>query len=158
MIQLTHEPLDHAALLQSVSSHQAGAALLFLGTVREFTAGQQTLQLNYTAYESMALGQLEQLQQDALQQFPVTAVGIQHRLGELALGDVSVAIAVSSPHRADAYECSRWLIDTLKQRIPIWKQEHYADGRVEWQHPGEPTGQVAEADSQPQSGASNDGQ
>lgn len=136
MIQLTHAAIDPAALLESVSDNQAGAVLLFLGTVREFTAGEQTSHLNYMAYESMAQSSLLQLEQEAAEQYDIVRIGIVHRLGELSLGEVSVAIAVSSAHRATAYECSRWLIDTLKQRIPIWKQEHYTDGRVEWQHPG----------------------
>ncbi len=150
MIQLTHEAIDSAALLESVRDDQAGAVLLFLGTVREFTAGEQTSHLTYTAYESMARRALQQLELEAAEQFDIVRMGIVHRLGELALGEVSVGIAVSSAHRAIAYECSRWLIDTLKQRIPIWKQEHYSDGRVEWQHPGmlqNPTAETAAGDS-----------
>ncbi len=137
MIQLTDQPLDYAAITESVRDPAAGAVVLFLGTVREFTAGQQTEQLEYEAYREMALASLQQLVQEAASMYPLVKVAVVHRLGVLQLTDVAVAIAVSTPHRAQAFAAGQWLIDTLKQRVPIWKREHYVDGRVQWQHPSQ---------------------
>lgn len=136
MIQLVTEPIDYSAVTEAVRSHNAGAVVLFLGTVREFTRGEQTSWLEYEAYDEMAVASMRQLETDVLAKFPVTSVAIVHRKGRMELGEISVAIAVSSPHRADAFEAGRWLIDTLKEQVPIWKKEHYSDGREEWQHPG----------------------
>lgn len=135
MIQLTDQPLDYTAITESVRDPAAGAVVLFLGTVREFTAGQQTEQLEYEAYREMAETSLQQLADEASARFPIVKSAIVHRLGVLQLSDVAVAIAVSTPHRAQAFAAGQWLIDTLKQRVPIWKREHYIDGRVQWQHP-----------------------
>ncbi len=139
MIELTDQPIDFHALTESVRDNGAGAVVLFLGTVREFTKGVQTAWLDYEAYPEMARASMAQLDADVRTHFPVTGVAISHRTGTLQLGDVSVAIAVSAPHRAQAFDAGRWLIDTLKERVPIWKKEHYSDGREEWQHPGLPT-------------------
>lgn len=136
MIQLVTDPIDYSAVTESVRSNDAGAVILFLGTVREFTRGEQTSWLEYEAYDEMAIASMAQLEAEARSRFPVKHVAIVHRKGRMDLGEISVAIAVSSPHRADAYEAGRWLIDTLKERVPIWKKEHYSDGREEWQHPG----------------------
>lgn len=135
MIYLTDQPLDYTAITESVRDPVAGAVVLFLGTVREFTAGQQTEQLEYEAYREMAEASLRQLAAEASTRFPIVKSAIVHRLGVLQLSDVAVAIAVSTPHRAEAFAAGQWLIDTLKQRVPIWKREHYTDGRVQWQHP-----------------------
>lgn len=147
MIELTTDPIDYASVTEHVRSHLAGAVVLFLGTVRELTRGVQTAWLEYEAYAEMARVSLEQLEAEARAQFPLIEVAIVHRVGRLELGDVSVAIAVSTPHRADAYEAARWLIDTLKERVPIWKKEHYSDGREEWQHPGMATESVTAPES-----------
>ena len=136
MIELTTEPLDYNQLTESVRDHAAGAVTLFLGTVREFTRGVQTSWLEYEAYPDMARASMVELEAEAFQKFTVTRIAISHRTGTMALGEISVAIAVSSPHRDQAFEAGRWLIDTLKERVPIWKKEHFADGRKEWQHPG----------------------
>lgn len=136
MIHLVTEPIDYSAVTEAVRSHNAGAVVLFLGTVREFTRGEQTSWLEYEAYDQMAIASMSQLEADVRTRFPVTEVAIVHRKGRMELGEISVAIAVSSPHRADAFEAGRWLIDTLKEQVPIWKKEHYSDGREEWQHPG----------------------
>jgi len=135
VIYLTDQPLDYTAITESVRDPVAGAVVLFLGTVREFTAGQQTEQLEYEAYGEMAEASLRQLAAEASTRFPIVKSAIVHRLGVLQLSDVAVAIAVSTPHRAEAFAAGQWLIDTLKQRVPIWKREHYTDGRVQWQHP-----------------------
>lgn len=136
MIELTEQPIDFTALTESVRDHRAGAVVLFLGTVREFTGDQQTTSLNYEAFPEMAKSSMEQLEVEARERFPVTDVAISHRFGHLQLGEISVAIAVSAPHRGQAFEAGKWLIDTLKERVPIWKQENYIDGRTEWVHPG----------------------
>lgn len=139
MIELTNQPLDFHSLSEFVRSDAAGAVVVFLGTVREFTRGVQTQALEYTAYHEMARQSLQQLETEVRQKFPVIEVGILHRVGALKLGDVSVAIAVSTPHRAEAFAAGQWLIDTLKLRVPIWKKECFSDGREEWQHPGIPS-------------------
>ena len=136
MIQLTHDPIDTHQLTESVRDTAAGAIVLFLGTVRELTDGRRTLALDYEAYPEMATAKIEEIVQAARQKWPVTAYGIIHRLGHLELGDVSVAVAVSCPHRVEAFEAGRYLIDTLKEIVPIWKKENFDDGTTEWVHPG----------------------
>lgn len=138
MVELTHEPIDTAALLTAVNSPQAGAVVLFLGTVREFTQGRRTVALDYECYPGMARKKMEELEAEARQRWPVINCGIVHRLGRLELGEASVAVAVSTPHRNDAFEAGRWLIDTLKEVVPVWKRENWDDGSQEWVHPGEP--------------------
>lgn len=135
-IELTHEPIDCPAVLESVRTTEAGAVVLFLGTVREFTQGRQTSALDYEAYPEMALKMLQQLADEAARRWPVLRAAVVHRLGRLELGEVSVAVAVSTPHRNDAFEAGRYLIDRLKEVAPIWKQEHWSDGTSEWVHPG----------------------
>jgi molybdopterin synthase catalytic subunit len=136
MISLTREPIDTAELTQRVRSDQAGAIVLFLGTVREMTDGRQTVALDYNAHDEMALVQMQQLYDETCHRWPVIKAGIIHRLGRLELGDVSVAVAVSCPHRHQAFDAARHLIDRLKEVVPIWKQENWADGTTEWVHPG----------------------
>lgn len=135
MIELTDKPIDHEQVLQHVRSHLAGAAVLFLGTVREFTNTVQTASLDYEAYPEMACSAMESLATEAKQRWPLVEVAIAHRVGHLELGDVAVAVAVSSAHRQPSFEAGQWIIDTLKQRVPIWKKERYADGTTEWVHP-----------------------
>jgi molybdopterin synthase catalytic subunit len=136
MIELVEEPIDPARLLAHVSSHQAGAVVLFLGTTRQFTGQQETLSLDYECYPEMAAEKLHELEAEARRRWPIVEAAIVHRLGHLELGEASVAIAVSSPHRQDAFEAGRWLIDRLKEVVPIWKQENWADGTSQWVHPG----------------------
>ena len=139
MIQLTHDPIDNQAVIEAVSSTKAGAVVLFLGTTREFTDGRQTESLDYESYGEMATSKLEQLEEEARQRWSLVDVNVVHRLGHLALGEASVAIAVSAPHRQDAFTAGQWLIDTLKEVVPIWKKENWADGTSEWVHPGMPS-------------------
>ena len=139
MIQLNHEPIDSNQVLASVQSPHAGAVVLFLGTTREFTAGRQTESLDYESYGEMAASKLQELEEQARQQWALTEVTIVHRLGHLEIGEASVAIAVSAPHRKDAFTAGQWLIDTLKEIVPIWKKENWADGTSEWVHPGMPS-------------------
>lgn len=134
MPQLTAEPIDYHALTEQVRSAAAGAVLVFLGTVREMTHGRQTTALDYEAYPEMALGQMQQLIDTARQRWPIVAVEMIHRLGRLELGDISIAIAVSCPHRREAFEAGQFLIDEFKQVVPIWKKENWADGTTAWVH------------------------
>ena len=136
MISLTHDPIDYQQLTESVRSNDAGAVVVFLGTVREMTGGRQTVALDYDAFPEMAQAKLAELEAEVRSKWPVTDIGIVHRLGRLELGEISVAAAVSCPHRADAFEAGRYLIDRLKVVVPIWKQENWADGTTEWVHPG----------------------
>ncbi len=135
MIQLTNETIDYTALTESVRSTAAGAVVLFLGTVREMTEGRQTIALDYEAFPEMASTKLEELLAEACEKWPVSKAAIAHRLGRLELGDVSVAVAVSTPHRQQAFEAGKYLIDRLKVIVPIWKKENWADGSTAWVHP-----------------------
>jgi molybdopterin synthase catalytic subunit len=136
MIEMTRDPIDYAALTESVRSKKSGAVVLFLGTVRETTAGRQSLALEYESYAEMAQVKLAELEAAARTRWPVDELAVAHRVGRLELGEISVAVAVSCPHRADAFEAGRFLIDELKLTVPIWKKEQYADGTTEWVHPG----------------------
>lgn len=136
MIQLTRQPIDAAALIAQVSSPRAGAVVLFLGTVRELTGGRQTIALDYECYPEMAERKLAELEAEARRRWPVIECALVHRLGHLELAEASVAVAVSTPHRRDAFEAGQWLIDTLKVVVPVWKKENWADGSTEWVHPG----------------------
>ena len=135
MIHLTVNPIDATALLQSAQQPAAGAVVLFLGITRQFTKGRETASLSYEAYREMAVKELERLERQARERWPLVDCNIVHRLGEVPLAEASVAIAVSSHHRGDAFDAGRWLIDTLKETVPIWKQEHWANGGAEWVHP-----------------------
>jgi molybdopterin synthase catalytic subunit len=136
MIQLTHEPIDTAAIVKQASHPHAGAVVLFLGTTRELTGGRQTVALDYEAYGEMAKRKLAELEAEARRRWPVIECIVVHRLGRVPPAEASVAIAVSTPHRGDAFAASQWLIDSLKRDVPIWKREQWADGTTEWVHPG----------------------
>jgi molybdopterin synthase catalytic subunit len=148
MIELTQQPIDYSALTESVRSHQAGAVVLFLGTVREFTGEAHTAWLEYEAYPEMAVAALQRLEAEVRRRFTVTEAAISHRYGRLELGEIAVAVAVSSPHRSQAFDAGRWLIDTLKECVPIWKKEHYTDGATEWLHPEATPGCSQDPDSE----------
>jgi molybdopterin synthase catalytic subunit len=136
MIEITSSPIDHAALTERVRATHAGAVCTFLGTVRELTGDRQTAALEYEAYGEMALKKLAELESEARNRWPIIDLALVHRTGALDPGDVSVVVAVSTPHRHQAFEACRWLIDTLKEVVPIWKRERWADGQEEWIHPG----------------------
>jgi molybdopterin converting factor subunit 1 len=127
---IVRERIDTAGTLARLKRGEDGAALVFEGVVRNQTRGRTTLYLHYEAYEEMALAQLETLAGQALGQFQVRDVAIVHRLGRLEIGETSVLIAVASAHRAAAFDACRWLIDTLKKTVPIWKKEYFEDGAV----------------------------
>ena len=139
MINITEQQIDEAKLLAEVKTDQAGAVVLFLGTTRVFTdvdgTQKQTARLEYECYREMALKELEQLEATAREKWSIVCLSIMHRIGEVPLGETSVAIAVSSRHRSESFEAGRWLIDTLKGRVPIWKKENWADGSTDWVHP-----------------------
>jgi molybdopterin synthase catalytic subunit len=126
MVRLQREPLDLAGL--QATSPEDGALCLFVGVVRRENAGKAVLRLEYEAYEEMALPLMAEIETEVRKKWPVTDVRLVHRLGPLAIGEASVAVAVASPHRAEAFAACRYAIDTLKARVPIWKKEFYADG------------------------------
>ncbi len=136
MIQVTQDPIDNTAVLQQVASNRAGAVVLFLGTTREFTGERRTESLDYECYGDMAQKKMAELEAEARERWPIIGCAIVHRVGHLDLGEASVAIAVSSPHRGDAFDAGKWLIDTLKEVVPIWKKENWTDGTSQWVHPG----------------------
>ena len=135
MIQLTDQPIDAATAIAAVHTQQAGAVVLFLGTVRAETDGRQTLSLDYQCYAELAEKTLGELEAEARRRWPLLGCAVIHRLGNVAVGETSVAIAVSSAHRQAAFAAGQWLIDRIKQVVPIWKEEHYADGDSTWIHP-----------------------
>jgi molybdopterin synthase catalytic subunit len=136
MIRLTHNPIDHHALTEQVRRPDCGAVVTFLGSVRDLTGDKLTLALDYEAYAGMAESKLAQIEADTRQRWPIGDIVLEHRLGHLEVGAISVAVAVSCPHRAQAFEACRHAIDRLKELVPIWKKEHWADGSSEWVHPG----------------------
>ena len=133
---IAREPIDTAAFLKKIKGPEDGAAIVFEGIVRNNTGGRRTLFLDYEAYEEMAVKEMESLIGRAFDQFKVRDAMIIHRLGRIEIGETSVLIVVSSAHRAAAFDACRWLIDTLKRTVPIWKKEHFEDGAV-WSD-GEP--------------------
>jgi len=134
MIRLVRAPIDLVSL--QATSPADGALCLFVGVVRDENAGRPVLHLEYEAYEEMALRLMEEIADETRRRWPVTDVRIVHRLGRLAIGEASVAVAVASPHRAEAFAACRHAIDTLKATVPIWKKESYADGAVWLEGPG----------------------
>jgi molybdopterin synthase catalytic subunit len=127
---LTRDRIDTEKILRELEQPEDGAAVVFEGIVRNNTRGRRTLFLNYEAYEQMALKQIEELARQALAQHPVRDIRVAHRVGRLEIGEASVVIVVASAHRGPAFEACRWLIDTLKKTVPIWKKEHFADGAM----------------------------
>ena len=127
---MVREKIDTQAVLTRLKQPADGAAVVFEGIVRDNTRGRRTLYLNYEAYEEMALKQMDALAEQALHEFSIRDVAIVHRLGRLEIGETSVLIVVASGHRAAAFDACRWLIDSLKRTVPIWKKEHFEDGAV----------------------------
>ena len=133
---IVERALDPAALVAEVSGPAHGALVLFVGTVRDTNEGRAVTGIEYTAYRAMAERELADIVREAEQQFEGARVAAEHRLGTLGLGEASVAVAVAHGHRAAAYEASRYVIEEIKRRLPIWKREHYAGGAREWVHAG----------------------
>jgi molybdopterin synthase catalytic subunit len=139
---IVRTPLDASSLLAEVASLANGASVLFIGTVREVNDGRAVSGIEYAAYEGMAARELESIVSEAASRFDTHDIVVEHRIGELGLGDASVVIAVAHAHRAPAYEASRFVIEELKRRVPIWKREQYVDGTREWIDPTAPRTEV----------------
>jgi molybdopterin synthase catalytic subunit len=148
-VRIVRERIDTESIVSRLKKPEDGAVVIFDGVVRDNTRGRRTLYLDYEAYDAMALPQMESLAVQARTRFKVRGVSIVHRLGRLEIGETSVLIVVASAHRGPAFEACRWIIDTLKKTVPIWKKEYFEDGAVwadgepfpeEIQRPGGATG------------------
>jgi molybdopterin synthase catalytic subunit len=136
MIHLTKNIINYQALTEQIRRSDCGAVVLFLGTVRDLTGDRLTVTLDYEAYPAMAEKKMAEIEAETRKRWPIGDIIMEHRLGHLEVGDISVAVAVSCPHRAQAFEACRYAIDRLKELVPIWKKENWADGSSEWVHPG----------------------
>lgn len=130
--RITVDPIDPAQVMAAVGGDEDGAVLLFLGVVRNHADGRPVDGMHYEAYAAMADQVLEEIAGEAAEIAGSDRIAVVHRTGELKIGEASVAIAVSSPHRAEAYAASRHVIEEIKKRLPVWKHEHYLDGEVGW--------------------------
>lgn len=135
---VTLDPIDPCALLTGFVAETDGAAILFIGTVRNHNEGREVGHLDYQAYPPMAEATLQAIVGEARAKWQTGDMAVTHRYGRLEIGDVSVAIAVAAPHRGDAYAASRYIIEELKKRVPIWKREGYLTGESEWLRGNEP--------------------
>jgi molybdopterin synthase catalytic subunit len=132
MFELTEQPIDHAALRNALADRRSGALATFEGWVRDHNEGRQVKALGYEAYGELAIKEGERILQEALAKFDVHGASCVHRIGSLQIGDIAVWVGVSSAHRGEAFAACQFIIDEIKQRVPIWKREEYADGQVEW--------------------------
>ena len=130
MIQITHEELEPDKITAQVRRDTNGAVLTFLGTTRSVTRGRRVLHLEYEAYRPMADNKLAEIADEMRQRWDVQEVAIGHRLGRLEIGDVSLVVAVASPHRAHAFKACQYAVDRIKQIVPIWKKEYFEGGEV----------------------------
>ena len=133
--RITNERIDATTIADEASGPSFGAILVFLGVVRDVNDGRSVTGIEYSAYEAMAAMQLDEIAREGAERFGPANVVIVHRLGELGLQEESVGIAIAHAHRDAAYQLSRWCIEELKRRVPIWKREHYSDGTREWVDP-----------------------
>ena len=131
LVQLTDKPIDSEAVINLVKTDDSGAINVFIGTVRNSTQNREVIRLEFEAYESMALKELQKIANQVKARWPVNEIAIHHRVGELTIGEIPVVIAVSTPHRKQGFEACQFAIDTLKMAVPIWKKEIFADGE-EW--------------------------
>lgn len=131
MITITSDPIDVALAMKDIQSEQAGAIDLFLGVVRDNTQERSVDRLEYEAYDRMAISEMQKIADSAHKQWPILRYTIIHRKGTLQIGEIAVLIGVATAHRADAFEACRYIIDTIKQTVPIWKKEVFTDGE-EW--------------------------
>lgn len=129
---ITREPIGPRAVLERVGAPEVGAILLFLGVVRDHNDGAAVNGITYDAYDEMATKVLAEIAGEAAQRLGSDRVAVVHRVGELAIGDVSVAIAASSPHRAESFDATRYVIEEIKKRLPVWKKEHYVESESKW--------------------------
>lgn len=133
--RLTTAEIDVASLTRDVSGADRGAVSIFLGTVRNTNEGRAVDGIDYSAYDAMAIAEMNRIVAEAEARYPGVAIALEHRTGTLAVGDISVAIACAHAHRAPALDANRYVIEELKHRVPIWKREHYLDGTSEWVDP-----------------------
>lgn len=131
-VRVTAEPLDAAEAVAAVVDPAAGGTCVFLGTVRDHSEAGPVTGLTYEAWEELALARLEELGEELFARWPLRRVALWHRSGELGIGEVSVIVACSAPHRAEAFEACRHGIERLKRDVPIWKKEHLAEGEARW--------------------------
>ena len=134
------EVIDPGEVLDSIGAEEDGAAILFLGIVRNHADGRSVTGMHYDAYVEMARPVLVEIADEAAERLGTDRLAVVHRVGELAVGEISVAIAVSSPHRAESFEASRYVIEEIKKRLPIWKKERYSDGDTVWVEGSVPPG------------------
>ena len=132
MVGLTLSDIAIEKVMADVVHPGAGGIDIFVGTTRNISQGKRVALLEYEAYEPMAIQIMENLEREARERWPLLKVALIHRLGRVPVGEASVVVAVSSAHRKEAFEACRFLIDTLKRDVPIWKREHFEDGTVEW--------------------------
>ncbi len=132
MILLTHQPIDVTAVVAAVTTEASGAIDVFIGTTRNHSGGKAVRSLSYEAYPEMAEQEIARIVQEVHYHWPAHKIAVVHRLGDVPLGEASVAIAVSSSHRKEAFEACRFIIDRLKERVPIWKKEIFEDGSGAW--------------------------
>ena len=142
---ITIEPIDSSTVVERVGAPEDGAVALFLGTVRNRNEGRPVGGMEYEGYGEMAREQLAAIVAEAAARAGTDRIAAVHRLGELAIGEVSVAIAVSTPHRAEAFDAARYVIEEIKKRLPVWKRERYLDGKAEWLKGEVPAGVVGVA-------------
>ena len=147
-VSIIRDPIDIEALCRRAQHPQAGAVLIFCGNIRNHSEGRTVTMLEYEAHESMALRQMKAVLEAAKQRWPLHYVEVIHRLGKMSIKETSIAIAVSTSHRSDGYEASRYIIDTIKRSIPIWKKEHFTSGESAWSE-GCEAGSVIEAGAKP---------
>ncbi|MBI4429521.1 MAG: molybdenum cofactor biosynthesis protein MoaE [Ignavibacteriales bacterium] len=132
MVQLTKNRIETEEVLRSVIAPESGAVNVFVGTTRNHSNGRRVTSLEYEAYEPMAVKMMERVVREAQGRWDVSRISVVHRIGKVNIGESSVVIAVSSPHRDEAFQACRFLIDRLKQVVPIWKREFFEDGSSEW--------------------------
>ncbi|MGQ9804623.1 MAG: molybdenum cofactor biosynthesis protein MoaE [Chlorobiales bacterium] len=130
MITISDKPLNVQAVIEAVQTELAGAINVFIGTVRNQTAQKHVVGLDYEAFEAMAIKKMQEIADEAKAKFPVLSVAMAHRVGKLKLGEIAVVIAVATPHRAESFAACKFIIDTLKEIVPIWKKEIFEDGDV----------------------------
>jgi len=130
MIEIVKHPIDREAVVRFVSNPASGSLVTFDGRVRDHARGKGVTSILYEAYEGMACVQMAKIRQQALERWPISEVAVVHRIGHMEIGETSIFIAVSSAHRKEGFEACRFIIDTIKTKVPIWKKEFYVDGDV----------------------------
>jgi molybdopterin synthase catalytic subunit len=132
VVALTLNPIDIEAVIAKLITPASGGVNVFIGTTRNHSHGREVTLLEYEAFEPMAIELMADLERRAREQWPLHGVVLVHRLGKVSIGEASVVVGVSASHRKEAFEACRFLIDSLKKEVPVWKREHFADGTVEW--------------------------